>query len=75
MYLKKSHKILLLLGTVLPILYMIGFMVTIFLSMFLTIQHKGEPWIFKDFAYLFVMHGPGNAVNAGNGGLLYRLHI
>lgn len=57
MYLKKSHKIILLLATVVPMLYMIIFMATIFLSMFLSIQHKGEPWIFKHFAYLFLMHG------------------
>lgn len=37
---------------------MIGFIVTIFLSMFLTVEHRSEPiWIFKNFAYLFVMHG------------------
>lgn len=56
MYLKKSQKILLLLGTVLPILYMIIFMVMMFSSAFFSPQDKEEPWVFKNFAFLFLMH-------------------
>jgi hypothetical protein len=57
MQLKKSHKILLLLGTVLPILYMIFFMGMTFLTFFYAAGHKWEePWIFRNFAAVFLVH-------------------
>jgi hypothetical protein len=57
MQLKKSHKILLLVGAILPLIYMLFFMFTVIFSVFLSVQSKGEPWIFKHFGYLFLMHG------------------
>jgi hypothetical protein len=57
MNLKKSQKILLLIGTILPLIYMLFFMFTVISSVFLSVQSKGEPWIFKHFGYLFLMHG------------------
>ncbi|HSE39291.1 MAG TPA: hypothetical protein VLH08_00885, partial [Acidobacteriota bacterium] len=57
MTLSKSRKILLLIGTVLPILYMIGFMVMTISLFFLTSHGNEQSWLFKNFGLLFVMHG------------------
>jgi hypothetical protein len=58
MQLKKSQKILLLLGTILPVLYAFFFMgMTLFTFMHAAGHKWEEPWIFKHFGYLFLMHG------------------
>src|SRR6185295_461300 len=57
MHLKKPQKILLLLGTILPVFYGIFFMGVTCITFFYAAGHKWEePWIFKNFATIMLMH-------------------
>jgi hypothetical protein len=57
MNLTKSRKILLLIASVFPILYMIAFMIMTFSFLIFSPHGKEQPWIFKNFALVFTMHG------------------